>query len=64
MCELSVYLMDSGAAKLVMDGVVRLVDSEGRIVMESILGEAKEIPGRLAEVDVTSGKALVVPIKA
>jgi predicted RNA-binding protein len=60
MCEIKVYHVCNGRQELVMDGVVRLTEHEGLVRMESIFGDAKEVVGRLTEVDITSGSATVV----
>jgi len=59
MCELNVYLQSGGKRELVMDGVVRLVSSNGKVLLEGILGDFKEVQGTLIEVNIISQEAIV-----
>ncbi|MHC1594012.1 MAG: CooT family nickel-binding protein [Methanotrichaceae archaeon] len=60
MCELSVYMTDN--EKLVMEGVVRLVVSGEKILLEDIMGRSLEITGRIKEINITVQKALIDPV--
>lgn len=44
---------------MVMDGVVRLVSSNGKVLLEGILGDFKEVQGTLIEVNIISQEAIV-----
>ncbi|NYT01919.1 MAG: CooT family nickel-binding protein [Methanosarcinales archaeon] len=59
MCELNVYLQSGEKRELIMDGVVRLVSSQGKVLLEGILGDSKEVPGELVEVSIISQEAVV-----
>jgi len=43
-----------------MDGVVRLVMHEGKVLMEGIFGDSKEVRGRLAEVNIIAQSAEII----
>jgi predicted RNA-binding protein len=60
MCELSVYAWKGGSKEKVMEGVVRLVPKDGKVLIEGILGESREVSGRLGEVDIISQTANVI----
>ena len=53
MCESTVYLKRAGAVTrdLVMEDVVRVAVKGERIRLTGILGETREITGRIAEID-------------
>lgn len=62
MCELSVYTVKGEQREKVMDGVVRLVPHDGRVLLEGIFGDSKEIEGRLAEVNIIAQSANIVAV--
>jgi len=63
MCELSVYTVKGDSREKVMDGVVRLTIQEGRVLMEGIFGDSKEVEGKLAEVNIIAQTASIVVAK-
>jgi predicted RNA-binding protein len=60
MCELSVYAWKGGSKELVMESVVRLIPKDGKVLMEGIFGESREVAGTLGEVDIISQTANVI----
>jgi predicted RNA-binding protein len=60
MCELSVYAWKDGSKEKVMEGVIRLVPRDGKVLIEGIFGESREVEGRLGEVDIISQTANVI----
>lgn len=60
MCELSVYRMKGELREKVMEGVVRLVPRDGKVLLEGIFGDSMEVEGRLAEVDIIAQSANIV----
>lgn len=60
MCELSVYTMKGELREKVMEGVVRLVPRDGKVLLEGIFGDSMEVEGRLAEVDIIAQSANIV----
>jgi predicted RNA-binding protein len=60
MCELSVYAWKGGDKEKVMEGVVRLIPKDGKVLIEGIFGESREVEGRLGEVDIISQTANVM----
>ena len=59
MCELSVYTVARGKREKVMEGVVRMVPRDGKVILEGILGEAKEVPGTLSEVNIIAQEVII-----
>ncbi len=57
MCELSVYTVSGDRREKVMEMVVRLTSRDGKVLLEGILGESKEIAGRLTDVDIIAQEA-------
>ena len=53
MCESTVYMERAGAVTrdLVMEDVVRVTVKGERIRLTEILGETREVTGRIAEID-------------
>jgi len=43
-----------------MEGVVRLVMQDGKVLMEGIFGDSKEVEGRLAEVNIIAQSADII----
>lgn len=60
MCELSVYTMKGEQREKVMEGVVRLTVQDGKVIMEGIFGDSKEVAGKLAEVNIIAQTANIV----
>ncbi len=62
MCELSVYTVKGGERQKVMESVVRLTPRDGKVLLEGILGEAMEVPGVIAGVDIIAQEATIAVI--
>jgi len=60
MCELSVYTVRGDAREKVMEGVVRLTVRNGKVLMEGIFGDSKEVEGKLAEVNIIAQTASII----
>jgi predicted RNA-binding protein len=60
MCELAVFILKGNSREKAMDGVVRLIAHNGKVLMEGIFGDSMEVEGRLAEVDIMSQSANIV----
>jgi predicted RNA-binding protein len=60
MCELSVYAWKDGRKEKVMEGAVRLIPRDGKVLIEGIFGESREVEGRLGEVDIIAQTANVI----
>ena len=57
MCELSVYTVKGEQREKVMEGVVRLTVQDGKVILEGIFGDSKEIEGMLTEVNIIAQSA-------
>jgi len=60
MCELTVYILKGGCREKAMEGVVRMMAHNGKVLLEGIFGDSMEIEGTLADVDIMSQSANVV----
>jgi predicted RNA-binding protein len=60
MCELTVYAVRGESREKLMEGVIRLMVQDGLVRMEGIFGDAQEVEGRLAEVDIMAQSASIV----
>lgn len=60
MCELSVYTVKGDAREKVMEGVIRLTVQNGKVLMEGIFGDSKEVEGKLAEVNIMAQTASII----
>jgi len=60
MCELSVYTVKGELREKIMEGVVRLTVQDGKVIMEGIFGDSKEVEGRLTEVNIIAQSAKIV----
>jgi len=60
MCELTVYTLKGNARDKAMEGVVRLIVHNGKVLMEGIFGDSMEVEGKLAEVDIMSQSAIII----
>ncbi|MCX6680693.1 MAG: CooT family nickel-binding protein [Methanothrix sp.] len=60
MCELTVYLLKGNSREKAMEGVVRLMVHNGKVLMEGIFGDSMEVEGRLADVDIMSQSANII----
>jgi len=60
MCESYAYLKKRDSEELIMKDVVRLTPTEdGKIRLETILGDEKIVGGRLLEVDFNTHRILI-----
>jgi len=57
MCELTVYTVKGADREKVMDGVVRLIPHDDKVLIEGILGDSTEIIGKLAGIDMIAQEA-------
>lgn len=60
MCELTVYTLKGNARDKAMEGVVRLIVHDGKVLMEGIFGDSMEVEGKLADVDIMSQSANII----
>ena len=60
MCELTVYILKGQSREKAMDGVIRLVIHDGRVLLEGIFGDSMQVEGRLVQVDIMSQTAEIV----
>ncbi len=60
MCELTVYAMKGESREKVMEGVVRLLSRDGKVLLEGILGESMEVAGKLKDIDIIAQEASIV----
>jgi predicted RNA-binding protein len=60
MCELTVYILKGGAREKAMEGVVKIMAHNGRVLLEGIFGDSMEIEGRLADVDIMAQAANII----
>lgn len=60
MCELSVYAVKGDQREKIMEGVIRLVIGDEKVLLEGIFGDSMEVEGRLTEVDIISQSANIV----
>ncbi|OPY52467.1 MAG: putative RNA-binding protein [Methanosaeta sp. PtaU1.Bin060] len=60
MCELSVYAVKGDQREKIMEGVIRLVIGDEKVLLEGIFGDSMEVEGRLTEVDIIAQSANIV----
>jgi predicted RNA-binding protein len=60
MCELTVYLLKGNAREKAMEGVVRLMVHNGKVLLEGIFGDSMEVEGQLTDVDIMSQSANII----
>lgn len=60
MCELTVYTMNGNVREKAMEGVVRLIAHNGKVLMEGIFGDSMEVDGNITEVNIMSQSANIV----
>lgn len=60
MCELKVFILKGQSRERVMDGVVRIVVQDGRVLLEGIFGDSMHVEGRLFMVDMMSQSAEIL----
>jgi predicted RNA-binding protein len=59
MCESNVYIQDEENEKLVMEDVAELKDHDGKIWLIDLLGEEKELEGRIQEISFIDHKVVI-----
>jgi predicted RNA-binding protein len=60
MCELTVYITRGQSREKVMEGVVRIMAHNGKLLLEGIFGDSMEVEGRLATVDIMTQSANII----
>jgi predicted RNA-binding protein len=60
MCELTVYVVSGERREKVMESVVRLTTRDGKVLLDGILGESKEVEGRLDSVNIIAQEASIL----
>jgi predicted RNA-binding protein len=60
MCELTVYILKVNAREKAMDGVVRLMAHNGKVLMECIFGDSMEVEGHIPAVDIMAQSANII----
>jgi predicted RNA-binding protein len=59
MCELVVYTIKGESREKVMEGVVRLIPHDGKVMLEGIFGDSLDVEGRLSEVNIIAQEAII-----
>jgi predicted RNA-binding protein len=59
MCESNVYIEENESEKLVMEDVALLKVGNGRIRLVDLLGEEKELQGRVKEISFLDHKVII-----
>jgi predicted RNA-binding protein len=62
MCELTVYILKGGAREKAMEGVVKIMAHNGKVLLEGIFGDSMEIEGRLTDVDIMAQAANIIAV--
>ena len=60
MCELTVYILKGGSREKAMEGVVKIMAKNGKVLLEGIVRDSMEIEGRLADVDIMNQSANII----
>ncbi len=60
MCELTIYTLKGGVRDKVMEGVVRMMVHDGKVILEGIFGDSMEVEGRISEVNILSQSATII----
>jgi predicted RNA-binding protein len=60
MCELTVYTVNGSIREKAMEGVVRLVAHNGKVLLEGIFGDSMEVDGNIIEVNIMSQSANIL----
>jgi predicted RNA-binding protein len=61
MCESNVYIRNEEDEKLIMEDVAQLKDHNGKIWIADLLGEEKEIQGKIEEISFLDHKVFIRP---
>lgn len=61
MCESSVYIKQNDKEELVMENVASITPvEEDRFLLKGLLGEQKEVSGRIADINLMAHKIILV----
>jgi len=60
MCELTVYILKGNSREKAMEGVVKIMAKNDKVLLEGIFGDSTEIEGRLADVDIMNQSANII----
>jgi len=61
MCESTAFLVKQDKEELFLKDVVKIVpQADGKLLVENLLGEQKELLGKIREIDFTGHKILLV----
>jgi len=61
MCESNVYIRNEAEDKLVIEDMAQLKDQDGKIWIVDLLGEEKEIEGKVQEISFLDHKVFISP---
>ena len=59
MCELVVYTVKDGSRVKVMEGVMKLIPHDGKVLLEGIFGDSLDVEGKLSEVNIITQEAII-----
>jgi predicted RNA-binding protein len=59
MCELVVYTVKDGSRVKVMEGVMKLIPHDGKVLLEGIFGDSLDVEGKLSEVNIITQEAVI-----
>ncbi len=60
MCESTAYVVEGGAESLFLKDVVKITpQDEGKLLVESLLGDQKVFDGKIAQIDFMGHKILL-----
>jgi predicted RNA-binding protein len=60
MCESTAFIVEGGKEELFLKDVVKITPAgEGKLLVESLLGEQREFTGKIREIDFTGHKILL-----
>jgi predicted RNA-binding protein len=59
MCELVVYTVREGSRVKVMEGVMKLIPHDGKVLLEGIFGDSLDVEGKLSEVNIITQEAII-----
>ncbi len=60
MCELTVYILKGSSREKAMEGVVRMMVHNGKVLLEGIFGDSLEVEGKLSQVDIMTQSANII----
>ena len=60
MCELTVYILKGNSREKAMEGVVKIMAKNDKVLLEGIFGDSTEIEGRLDDVDIMKQSANII----